>query len=187
MKNALILHGTFDDSQSNWFPWLKKELEKKGYRVWVPDLPYADKPNIYRYNQFIFKNWEFDKDSMMIGHSSGAVAILGILENLPENVVVKKAVLVAGFVDDLSWEPLNELFLKEFNWEKIKRSCEDFVFIHSDNDPYVDLRHGEFLEEKLGGKLVILKNQKHFSVDSFGKEYKRFSEILMFISRKPRL
>lgn len=38
MKNALILHGTdFDKEQkqkkNNWFPWLKKELGKVGYKM----------------------------------------------------------------------------------------------------------------------------------------------------------
>ena len=31
MKNALILHGTQGNSGENWFPWLKKKLEEKGY------------------------------------------------------------------------------------------------------------------------------------------------------------
>lgn len=183
MKNALILHATADSLNDNWYPWLKEELIKKGYKVWVPNLPDADKPNIEKYNNFIFPKWEFNKDSILIGHSSGAVAILGILENLPEGVVVERAILVAGFKDneDLKWESLDKLFLKPFDWEKIRKQCKEFFILHSDNDPYVTLSHAQHLAEKLKGKLIIYKNQKHFSVTTMGEVYRRFPQILEYL------
>lgn len=49
MKNALILHGAGNDSQGNWFPWLKIQLQRKDYTVWVPNLPDFDHPNIKKW------------------------------------------------------------------------------------------------------------------------------------------
>lgn len=181
MKNALILHGTDGCSEDNWFQWLEAELKKKDFKVWVPDLPRADEPNIPRYNEFIFKSWEFDQDSILIGHSSGAVAILGLLQELPENIVVEKAILVAGFKDDLDYPPVKEMFKYQFNWDKIKKNAKKFILIHSDNDPYISLEHGEFLREKLGGELVIMKDQGHFSTETVGEKYKQFPELLKYI------
>lgn len=39
MKNAFIFHGTEGYPEENWFPWLKQELEKIGYKVYVPHFP----------------------------------------------------------------------------------------------------------------------------------------------------
>lgn len=180
MKNVLILHGTNGHSQHNWFPWLKGELEKKGYQVWVPDLPGADRPNIERYNQFILPKWRFNEESVMVGHSSGAVAILGLLQELPDNVVIDKAILVAGFVDDLGYDPVKEMFARPFNWEKIKKQARKFIFIHSDDDPNVPSYHGPALKERLGGELVIMPGQKHFSVSTAGEKYREFPELLSY-------
>jgi predicted alpha/beta hydrolase family esterase len=32
MKRVIIIHGWEASPESNWFPWLKNELEKKGIR-----------------------------------------------------------------------------------------------------------------------------------------------------------
>lgn len=165
MKNALILHGTDADHTTNWFEWLGKELEKEGYKVWIPDLPHSEKPNIQRYNEFILSNkdWIFDEDSIIIGHSSGAVAILGLLQALPKDVVIRKAYLVAAFTDDLGWDSLTELFLSPFDYQVIKTHSHGFTLLHADNDPYCPLWHAETIAKELNGELMVEKGQGHFS------------------------
>ncbi|KKQ98096.1 MAG: hypothetical protein UT23_C0005G0019 [Candidatus Woesebacteria bacterium GW2011_GWA1_39_12] len=37
MKKALILQGWYQKPDKHWYPWLKKELEKRGYEVYLPD------------------------------------------------------------------------------------------------------------------------------------------------------
>jgi len=183
MKNALILHGTDGNHSENWFPWLHQQLEARNYRVWTPDLPSANKPNIKRYNKFLLKenNWQFNENSILIGHSSGAVAILGLLQKLPKNIKVDICYLVGAFKDDLDWEVLVGLFEEPFDFELIKTKARKFIFIHSDNDPYCPMDHAEYLADKLGGMLIKKKGQKHFSIGTMGKSYEQFPFLLHLI------
>lgn len=87
MKKAIILHGTNGDPKENWFDWLKIELEKNDWNVWVPDLRKSATPNPKIYNPHITENlpWKLDKNTIFIGHSSGAVSILNYLQTLSED------------------------------------------------------------------------------------------------------
>jgi predicted alpha/beta hydrolase family esterase len=181
MKNALILHGTDDNPQANWFPWLKTELEKKNYHVWLPHLPQADRPNISRYNKVLLHN-DFDyQNAYIIGHSSGAVAALGLLQKLPDDVQIDTCIMVGSFKDDLGWEVLKELFLEPFDFEKIKKHAKKFILVHATDDPYCPLEHAQYLSEKLNGELIILPDQKHFSTGTAGEKYRKFPFLLDLI------
>lgn len=178
MKNALILHGAGNTSQGNWFPWLKGELEKKGYIVWSPDMPNADVPDQQKWLETIFSNkdWVFDAESIIIGHSAGATLTLRILEQLPPNVKIKQAITVATFLDKGSipdYFPYKEsLVSKQFEWGKIKSSCEKLTFVASDNDQYdCGERHAKVLHEHLGGELIIQTGQGHFNLETGYKEF----------------
>lgn len=183
MKKALILHGTGGSSQENWFPWLKSQLEEHGFTVWCPDLPESDTPSILRYNEFILGNVDFqlDSETILIGHSSGAVAILGLLEALPSEMKVQSCYLVGSFKDDLDWDALIELFIQPFDFEKIKTRSLSWHFLHSDDDPYCPLDHAEYLHSKIGGDLIVLPGQKHFSVGTAGEKYREFPHLLELI------
>lgn len=182
MKNALILHGTFGSPRQNWFQWLEGKLSERGYKVWVPQLPHPELPNVRRYNKFIFSSeWEFNEESVLIGHSSGSVEILAILQNLPENIIVKQAVLVGAFRNDLGLPNLTGMFEEPFDFAKIKTKAKKFTFLHSDDDPFCPLPGAEYLAKELGGELTVIPGAKHFSVTTGGQRFKELPVILKLI------
>lgn len=190
---ALILHGTDATHRDNWFPWLKDKLEKLGYEVWVPDLPQANQPNTTRYTSFLLsKNWDFE-NSLMIGHSAGAVEILDLLQNLPSGVKINTAILVAPFLGDLGWPQLRDLKNLKFDYQKIKQSAKNFIVLHSDNDPYCPIEHAEEIAVNLGTKLTVMQGMKHFGYSkdpdnpSGYPEGNQFPELLQIIKAKVKV
>ncbi len=174
ISKVVIFHGTDGSPQGIWIPWLKSELEKSGVKVWAPVLPGNEKPNIDTYNEYILKNkpWEFDNNTAVVGHSSGSVEILGLLEKLPKTEKIGLSILVATFVGDLGWPELKSLNRK-FDYKKIKEKCDNFLVIHSDDDPYCPLDGAKQIADNLEAKFVLLKNRQHFSGDT-----KEFPELL---------
>ncbi len=187
MKRAVVLHGTGSSHANNWFPWVKKELEKLGYEVWVPDLPDADRPNIKRYNEFLLnQGWDFN-DNLIIGHSSGSVEILGLLQALPDRIQINTAILIGSFdsrlTSDPKWETLKGLFEEPFDYKKITKKAKQFIFIHSDNDPYCPIEQARELHQKIGGEFIMLPGQQHFSYH-LDPKYERFPDLIEIVKEK---
>lgn len=189
MKNAIIFHGAGNDSQGNWFPWLKHELEEKGYAVFSPNLPNSEYPVLKDWlNTVDLKHWPFNEETVLAGHSAGATFILRLLEHLPDDIMINKAVLVAGPVRMGTKQELyqhkKEMVQGDFNWKKIKDTCKHFYFIHSDNDQYeCGAENGIIMQRHLGGELIIKNGEGHFNLEK-GPEYKQFPLILELIEKE---
>lgn len=180
MKKAVILHGTGSGPKEHWFPWLKSELEKIGYEVWVPELPEAKLPNIERYNQFLLASgWDFS-DNLIIGHSSGAVAVNGLLQALPESVEVNTAILAGIYRGDLGREDLEGTNI-EFDYEKIRKQAKKIVVFHSDDDPTCPLEGAKWIAQKLRAKLRIIHGRRHMSENIDGSDITEIPELLEII------
>lgn len=154
---------------------MRTTLIRSGYEVWSPELPNNHIPNRSTYNDFLLESgWDFS-DNLLVGHSSGTTAILNLLmdERCPK---VKTAVMVSTFVKinpnlpedaGLDDEQFTQLFPEEgFDWNLIKSKCENFYFVHGDNDPLCPIAWAQEVCELVGGKFMIIPRGHHIGGDS---------------------
>lgn len=178
MKNAIILQGAGETTESFWLPYIKKELEKKGYKVWLPQLPGIDNPKVNVVLPFVLKNGKFNEETVIIAHSAGCPIALSVLENI--KVRIKQAILVAGYSAPLP-DGANDALQKKYNWKKIKDNVGDIIFINSVNDPWgCNDKQGRRMFDNLGGTLII-NNEGHMGSDSFNQPYKEFPFLASLI------
>jgi predicted alpha/beta hydrolase family esterase len=167
-KRVFIIHGWEGTPDSNWFPWIKEELEKHDFEVFVPQMPHADFPQQVEWVKYMQELiGDVDENTFLVGHSLGVIAILRFLESLPAGQKIGGAILVAGFsepLDPADFSALDNFFDKQVDYEKIKSSCGNFVAIHSDDDPYVPMERGETLKNKLDAKLIVLHAASHINM-----------------------
>lgn len=176
MRNAVIFHGTDAGPDSNWFGWLKDELEILGYEVWLPQLPNWGAPNTKMMFQEVAKsNFFFNEETILIGHSSGAVALMHLLPKLA--IPVRATYLVSAFKDDLGWVNLKALFDRPIDILGVREHTDKLVFIHSNDDPYVPLDHAQYLADNTGGELIIIEGQGHFNTEK-SPDFHQFPALL---------
>lgn len=177
MKRVFIIHGWDGYPEEGWFPWLKKELESKDFKVFVPAMPNASEPKIETWVPFIAKLvGEADKNTYLIGHSIGCQAIIRYLQTLPESVKIGGAVFVAG------WYNLRNLETEEEKriagpWvneprddKKIREAVNRAIAIFSDDDPFVVPENQTRWKELIGAKIIIEHNKGHINGEAGIKE-----------------
>jgi predicted alpha/beta hydrolase family esterase len=173
MKNAVVVHGWGANSKSNWFPWLKQELVKKGFQVMVPDFPNTDNPVLTEWLEYFSQACSVNQDTILIGHSLGVPFILRFLENLKEGRTIKAACLVAGFERSVGDPETDNFVNRPFSWKRIRSACGRFVVVNSDNDPYIPLQIGYDLAKSLETKLIVEPNGGHLNAPGGFLSYPR--------------
>ena len=170
MKRVFVVHGWDGNPEEDWYPWLKKELEGRGFEVFVPAMPNPAKPKMETWIPFLSRLvGPPDTSTFFVGHSIGCQTIIRYLETLPEGVKIGGAVFVAGWYNLRNLETEEEKRIAgpwvntPRNDEKIKRTVNQAVAIFSDNDPFVQPENQESWKEKVGAKIIVEHNKGHFT------------------------
>ncbi len=182
-SNYLIVHGSFGSSFSNWIPYLREEIESRGWGVYTPDFPIGvGKQNYENWSKLLKVYVEaniVNEDTTIFAHS---IAPIFLCKFLVENKIhVKKLVFVCGFNNylgiDKDYDAVNESMYFN-NLADIKKYCDDIICLYSDNDPYVKYKAEKEFADTITDKQVMISNGGHLNSES---GYTKFPQLLQYL------
>lgn len=191
-KRVFIIHGWEGLISHGWYPWLKKELDKKGFDAYLPQMPNTNAPEITVRVNYIKKIvGKPDKNTYFVGHSVGCQAILRYFESLPKTAKVGGAVLIAGWFeltpistpDEESKEIVKPWLETPINIDKVLEKTKNLVAIFSDDDPYVPFKASKREYEKFCRKIIVEKGKKHMAEDDGVKELPSAPKAVLEIAK----
>ncbi len=171
MKRVVIVHGWGQTPNDAWYPWMKKELEERGFAVVVPELPITKDPRKELWVPALAEAIGTpDAETYFIGHSLGCPTIARYLETLPLGTLVGGVVYVAGFFrrltnmnDPQEQEVITAWLSTTPDFAKIRSVAPRSIAIFSDNDEWVPLDNSTDFRDQLGSRIVIVKDGDHFN------------------------
>lgn len=163
----------------NWFPYLKKEIENLGVAVVASEFPDNILARESYWIPFLKNNLKADEQSILVGHSSGAIAAM----RLAETNQLLGSVLVGAYYTDLglSTEKESEYFNRPWDWKSITQNQQWIIQFASINDPWIPIEEARFVHDKLNTEYYEFLDQGHF-----GGDYKKlvFPELLEVLKSK---
>lgn len=183
MNNYLIVHGSFGSPFGNWFPYLRRELEKRELVVYTPDMPSGVGYQNYDNWSNVMKTYVdagiINENTVIFAHSIAPVFVCKFL--IENSVKVKRLVLVCGFNNYLGinddYDAVNESMYLD-NLEEVKNYCNDIVCFYSDNDPYVTFDKEKEFADMIASTQIVIQNGGHLNSES---GYDEFEELLKYI------
>lgn len=164
-----------------WYQDVKQKLEQAGLEVIAENMPDPVVARKTIWIPYIKKHIKKDEETILIGHSSGATAILSFLETH----TCKAAILVGTYYTDLndSLEKESGYFDKPWNWEAIKNNAEKIIIFAAENDPYIPIEEPRHIQKMLDAEYHEYSEGGHFSSDKDGNEKKTFPEIVEAVKK----
>jgi len=181
---CIIIHGGPDEKErkmapedrkydKHWMPWLKKQLEERGWQVEKPQMPNPWEP-VYDDYKKEFEKIDFDENTVLVGHSRGCAFLVRWLGDTKKRV--RKLILVAPWKISEEGNEFKKIFYN-FNIDKtIKNRVNKIIMFTSDNEEEDGKKSLQIYHKLLGGKVIELIGHGHYTLGDMGTE--EFPELI---------
>lgn len=160
--HAIFVHGWEGWPENAWFPWLRKELEARGYTTEALKLPNPAVPDRALWVRMVGKAIR-GPDTVLIGHSLGCPTILFALRAY-DGPPLAGVVLVSGFARDYHIPGLANWFRGDhLDVMSLRPKAKKWSVVHAKIDPLVPFAEGTWLAKQLDVPIIIPKQNGHLS------------------------
>ncbi|MEK9156975.1 MAG: alpha/beta fold hydrolase [Patescibacteria group bacterium] len=173
----IYIHGNQSSHWSfGWAPWLKQELEARGYPTFFETFPDSIIARAKYWLPFLEEHIQAGENDILIGWSSGAVAAM----RYAENHKILGSVLVSPCYTDTGneLERMSGYYDAPWKWDDIRKNQKNISLFYGDNDPYIPQKEFAFIADQLTPDVMRIRGAGHFI------DYKEFSEVLQHILEK---
>lgn len=159
--NIILVHGNGGSTVEDiWFPEVKTELEALGLEVIAQTMPDNMLARSIKWLPFLEDVLGADENSIIIGHSSGALAA----KRYAETHRIFGSILVGASYTDLGIrsEKMSGYFDEPWDWEAIKANQNWIAQFASPDDPYIPIKEPRHIHDQLDTDYYELPGRGHF-------------------------
>ncbi len=170
-------NGSGNVEYSNWYASVRDDLNRnstiKAVLKNMPD-PVLARESIWI--PFMHDRLKCDENTIIIGHSSGAIAAMRYAETFK----VRGIILVSAYLTDLDdeTEKASGYFDRPWEWNKIKDNVQFVIQFGSTDDPFVPWNEQQQIADRLSTDLRKYNNKGHFQNVNFPELVKVVSELV---------
>lgn len=172
---VILLHGNGGCSPSDaWYPWVERELSALGLEVINTQFPDSVKARAQFWLPFL-DDLGADANTILIGHSSGAVAAM----RYAETHRLLGSVLVGVCHSDLgdAFEAQSGYYAAPWQWQQIRDNQQFIAIYNSTDDPHIPISEARHVAAQLKASYFEFTDRGHF-IDS------QLPEVVDFVRRR---
>ncbi|MGE0363393.1 MAG: RBBP9/YdeN family alpha/beta hydrolase [Vicinamibacterales bacterium] len=176
MPDVVLIHGNGGCTAADfWLPTVECELAALGLDVVNRTFPDNLKARARHWLPHL-EGLGADANTVVIGHSSGAVAAL----RYAETHRLRGSVLVSVCHTDLGdpFERASGYYEQPWDWAAIRAHQGWVGIFHSTDDPHIPVAEPRFIAARLGASYFELEGRGHFA------DARPFPELVQFVRRK---
>lgn len=162
----ILIHGNGGTTVDQfWYSYVKNALEQQGFTVIARTFPDNVLARSSQWLPFLEHSLKADEHTVLIGHSSGALAAM----RYAEQHKILGSVLVATCWThlDVETEKTSGYFDAPWQWDKIKNNQKWSMVFASQDDPYIPIEEQQLVAGKLDSEYHEYDDRGHFMEHEF--------------------